>query len=61
VKYLLRVFDSGGLVQTVCVEGDTLAGAAAVAQSRGLRVISIRRRHAQAARHRSRDAAGPEV
>jgi general secretion pathway protein F len=42
VKYLLRVFDSGGLVQTVCVEGDTLAGAAAVAQSRGLRVISIR-------------------
>jgi general secretion pathway protein F len=42
VKYLLRVFDSAGLVQTVCIEGDTQAGATAVAQSRGLRVIAVR-------------------
>lgn len=42
MKYLLRVFDSAGLVQTVCIEGDTQAGATAVAQSRGLRVIAVR-------------------
>ncbi|QUP55612.1 type II secretion system F family protein (plasmid) [Ralstonia syzygii] len=42
MKYLLRVFDSGGLVQTVCIEGDTPAGATALAQSRGLKVIAIR-------------------
>ncbi len=42
MKYLLRVFDSAGLVQTVCIDGDTPAGATAVAQSRGLRVIAVR-------------------
>lgn len=42
VKYLLRVFDTTGLVQTINVEGDTSAGAASIARSRGFRVISIR-------------------
>ena len=42
MKYMLRVFDAAGLVQTISVEGDTSAGAASVAHSRGLRVISVR-------------------
>jgi len=46
VKYLLRVFDTAGLVQTISVEGDTSAGAASIARSRGLRVISIRSQRA---------------
>jgi general secretion pathway protein F len=42
VKYVLRVFDTGGSVQTIRIDGDSSAGAAAIAQSRGLRVVSIR-------------------
>jgi general secretion pathway protein F len=42
VKYSLRVFDAAGLVQTISLEGDTSDGAASLARSRGLRVISIR-------------------
>lgn len=50
MKYLLRVFDTGGLVQTIRIEGDSSAGATALAQAKGLRVISIqadgaRKRH----------------
>jgi general secretion pathway protein F len=41
VKYLLRVFDTGGLVQTIRIDGDSSAGATAVAQSPGLRMISV--------------------
>jgi len=51
VKYLLRVFDSGGQVQTVCIEGDTPAGASAAASARGWKVIAIR---AGSARSRNR-------
>ena len=51
VKYLLRVFDSGGQVQTVCIEGDTPAGAIAAASARGWKVIAIR---AGSARSRNR-------
>ncbi|PMS35606.1 general secretion pathway protein F [Trinickia symbiotica] len=42
MKYSLRVFDAAGLVQTISLEGDTSDGAASIARSRGLRVISIR-------------------
>jgi general secretion pathway protein F len=49
VKYLLRVFDAGGVLQTISIEGDTSALAAGIARSRGLRVISVR---AQGAKRR---------
>jgi general secretion pathway protein F len=42
VKYLLRVFDAAGVLQTISVDGDTSDGAASIARSRGLRVISVR-------------------
>jgi len=42
VTYLLCVFDSCGHVKTVCIDGDTAASAVAMAQSRGLRVASVR-------------------
>ena len=42
MKFSLRVFDTSGLVRTIDVEGDTSAGAASIARSRGLRVISVR-------------------
>ncbi|GAB3626144.1 Type II secretion system protein F [Pandoraea terrae] len=41
MKYLLRVFDAGGQMQTIRIEGDSSASATADAQSRGLRVISV--------------------
>ncbi|MHA6910250.1 type II secretion system F family protein [Ralstonia pseudosolanacearum] len=53
MKYLLRVFDSGGLVQTVCIEGDTPAGATAAARARGWKVIAVRSGGARG-RHRIR-------
>lgn len=53
MKYLLRVFDSGGLVQTVCIEGDTPAGATAAAHARGWKVIAVRAGGARG-RHRIR-------
>ncbi len=42
MKYELRVFDAAGLMQTISVEEDTSDGAAGIARSRGLRVISVR-------------------
>lgn len=42
MRYQLRVFDAAGLVQTISVEGQTSDGAASIARSRGLRVISVR-------------------
>ncbi|MDB5788829.1 type II secretion system F family protein [Caballeronia mineralivorans] len=50
MKYVLRVFDTRGLVQTIRIDGESLAGASALAQARGLRVISVR---ADAARKRA--------
>jgi general secretion pathway protein F len=42
VKYVLRVFDTTGAVQTVRVDSDSTAAAAAIARARGLRVVSVR-------------------
>jgi general secretion pathway protein F len=42
VKYVLRVFDTNGAVQTVHVESDSTAAAASLARARGLRVVSVR-------------------
>jgi len=48
VKYLLRVFDAGGSVQTVYIDGESAAGATAEAKARGMRVVSIRAAGARA-------------
>jgi general secretion pathway protein F len=42
MKYVLRVFDPGGSVQTVRLDSDSSGAATAIARSRGLRVVSIR-------------------
>lgn len=42
MKYVLRVFDTNGAVQTVHVESDSTAAAASLARARGLRVVSVR-------------------
>ncbi|AOJ09950.1 type II secretion system F family protein [Burkholderia mayonis] len=42
MKYVLRVFDAGGSVQTVCIDSDSSGTAAALARSRGFRVVSVR-------------------
>jgi len=41
VKYVLRVFDTSGSVQTVRIDSDSSSAAAALARSRGLRVVSV--------------------
>lgn len=40
--YLIRVFDTCGEVQSIHIDSDSPASAAAMARSRGLRVVSIR-------------------
>lgn len=42
MKYLLRVFDTSGSVQTLRVDSDSVASATALARARGLRVVSVR-------------------
>ncbi|SCK24634.1 general secretion pathway protein F [Vogesella sp. LIG4] len=42
VKYVLRVFDTRGAVQTIRIEGDSSNAAVASANARGLRVVSVR-------------------
>ncbi|WP_233805059.1 type II secretion system F family protein [Paraburkholderia sp. HP33-1] len=42
MKYVLRVFDTNGSVQTVRVESDSTTAAAAIARARGWRVVSVR-------------------
>ncbi|MBC8748707.1 MULTISPECIES: type II secretion system F family protein [Paraburkholderia] len=42
MKYLLRVFDTSGSVQTLRVDCDSSAAAIALARARGLRVVSVR-------------------
>ncbi|MGF6598956.1 general secretion pathway protein F [Paraburkholderia sp. GAS448] len=41
MKYVLRVFDTSGSVQTVRIDSDSSSAAAALARSRGLRVVSV--------------------
>nr|WP_232430717.1 hypothetical protein [Burkholderia ubonensis] len=41
VKFVLRVFDTNGSVQTLRVDSDSPASASALARSRGLRVVSV--------------------
>jgi general secretion pathway protein F len=45
VKYVLRVFDTNGAVQTVRVESETTTAAMAIAKARGLRVVSVHGEH----------------
>jgi len=49
VKYVLRVFDTSGAVQTLRIDSDSSSTAASLARARGLRVVSVRadaaRRH----------------
>ncbi|GAB7548858.1 type II secretion system F family protein [Cupriavidus sp. 8B] len=42
MKYLMRVFDTCGEVQSIHIDSDSPASAAATARARGLRVVSIR-------------------
>ncbi|WP_028207232.1 type II secretion system F family protein [Paraburkholderia nodosa] len=42
MKYVLRVFDTNGSVQTLRIDSETPAAATALARSRGLRVVSVR-------------------
>lgn len=42
MKYVLRVFDTNGSVQTLRIDSDSLTAATALARSRGLRVVSVR-------------------
>ncbi|MCP3723208.1 type II secretion system F family protein [Paraburkholderia sp. CNPSo 3272] len=51
MKYLLRVFDTNGSVQTLRIDSETPAAATALARSRGLRVVSVR---AEGGRRRQR-------
>ncbi|KWB43310.1 general secretion pathway protein GspF [Burkholderia ubonensis] len=41
MKFVLRVFDTSGSVQTVRVDSDSPASASALARSRGFRVVSV--------------------
>lgn len=41
MKFVLRVFDTNGSVQTLRLDSDSPATAAALARSRGLRVVSV--------------------
>ncbi|MFP3569659.1 type II secretion system F family protein [Paraburkholderia sp. SIMBA_030] len=58
MKYLLRVFDTSGSVQTLRVDCDSSAAATALARSRGLRVVSVRA-DARGARRRAGWSAMP--
>ncbi|WP_321949609.1 type II secretion system F family protein [Paraburkholderia sp. J10-1] len=51
MKYVLRVFDTNGSVQTLRIDSDSSTAATALARSRGLRVVSVR---ADGVRRRSR-------
>ncbi|WP_233886932.1 type II secretion system F family protein [Paraburkholderia flagellata] len=42
MKYVLRVFDTNGSVQTLRIDSDSSTAATAVARSRGMRVVSVR-------------------
>ncbi|WP_207002350.1 type II secretion system F family protein [Trinickia mobilis] len=42
MKYVLRVFDTNGSVQTLRIDSDSSTTATALARSRGLRVVSVR-------------------
>lgn len=42
MKYVLRVFDTNGLVQTLRIDSDSSTAAMALARARGLRVVSVR-------------------
>ena len=42
MKYVLRVFDTNGSVQTLRIDCETPTAATALARSRGLRVVSVR-------------------
>lgn len=42
MKYVLRVFDTNGSVQTLRVDSDSTTAATALARSRGMRVVSVR-------------------
>ena len=43
MKYVLRVFDTNGAVQTLHVESDSTTAAASLARARGLRVTRLAR------------------
>ncbi|RDJ97742.1 type II secretion system F family protein [Paraburkholderia lacunae] len=58
MKYLLRVFDTSGSVQTLRVDCDSSAAATALARARGLRVVSVRA-DARGRRRRARWSALP--
>ncbi|KWF07130.1 type II secretion system F family protein [Burkholderia pseudomultivorans] len=49
MKFVLRVFDTSGSVQTLRIDSDSPANAASLARARGLRVVSV---SADAARQR---------
>ncbi|NPT61575.1 type II secretion system F family protein [Paraburkholderia elongata] len=51
MKYVLRVFDTSGAVQTLRIDSDSSSTAASLARARGLRVVSVR---ADAGRRRYR-------
>ncbi|CAB3789966.1 type II secretion system F family protein [Pararobbsia alpina] len=53
MKYLVRVFDISGAVQTLRVDCDSSATATALARARGLRVVSVRPAGRQRRRHLS--------
>ncbi|MEM5314577.1 type II secretion system F family protein [Paraburkholderia sp. JHI869] len=42
MKYVLRVFDTNGSVQTLRIDSDSPTTASALARARGLRVVSVR-------------------
>ncbi|RKP43359.1 type II secretion system F family protein [Trinickia fusca] len=42
MKYVLRVFDTNGSVQTLRIDSDSSTTATALARARGLRVVSVR-------------------
>ncbi|HEX7906615.1 MAG TPA: type II secretion system F family protein [Paraburkholderia sp.] len=51
MKYVLRVFDTSGAVQTLRIDSDSSSSAASLARARGMRVVSVR---ADAGRRRQR-------
>ena len=42
MKFVLRVFDTSGAVQTLRIDSDSSSTAASLARARGLRVVSVR-------------------
>ncbi|MEK7988416.1 type II secretion system F family protein, partial [Burkholderia contaminans] len=41
MKFVLRVFDTSGSVQTLRIDSDSPSNAASLARARGLRVVSV--------------------